>query len=131
RRGVSWRVCLRARRSQSRVDWPWLKCRRGCGASASPGIDSLAGNVTPSGLARKVADQLGPGVNIELPVDARKVTLDSLRTQEERGADLPVCLSFCDLERDLELLRGQLLEAADVPTAAKGLAARTQFGVSS
>jgi hypothetical protein len=54
-------------------------------------------------------DQLGARTDTELAVRPSEVEFDRLRAEEERRADLAVRLPFRDLQRDLELLRRQLV----------------------
>ena len=64
---------------------------------------------------------------LQLPVDAAQVELDRLVREEERGAHLAVRHPARHVERDLELLRRQLLLLPRL-AAAKRLAARAQLG---
>jgi hypothetical protein len=65
-------------------------------------------------------------VDVQLAIDAAEVELDRLVAEEERGADLLVGLSLGHLQRDLKLLRRQLLGLEGLP-AGERLAARPQL----
>ena len=60
-------------------------------------------------LGRQHARQLAAAADPELAVDRAEVVLDRLRAEEQRGGDLAVGAALGDLERDLELLGGQLV----------------------
>jgi hypothetical protein len=74
-----------------------------------------------------VVGQLGSRADAELAVDLGEVELDRLRRQEERGAGLAVRGPLGDEERDLELLRGQLVRSRR-PPGADGDAGGGEFG---
>src|SRR5262245_25933528 len=71
-------------------------------------------------------DEFGAGVDVELAVDARQMELDRLRAEKERRRNVAVRLSLSDLQRDLELLRGQLLGRREVASGDR-LSARSQL----
>src|SRR5512132_2296288 len=75
----------------------------------------------------KQLDQLGARVNAELPVRAAEVELDRLGAQEHPRPNLLVREPFHGRERDLELLRRQLLLRRGA-TSSHALAGRPQFG---
>jgi hypothetical protein len=58
---------------------------------------------------REPPDQLGPRGEVELPVDPGEMELHGLGADEERRPRLSVRLALGDLERDLELLGGELV----------------------
>ncbi len=57
----------------------------------------------------KAPDQLSSRVHVQLAVDPPQVELDRLVREEERCADLAVRHPPRDVERDLELLRRELV----------------------
>ena len=61
--------------------------------------------------------QLGPRVDPELLVDVAQVILDRLRTEEQLARGRPGGEALTEQQRDLDLLRGELIKRADVPPA--------------
>jgi hypothetical protein len=55
------------------------------------------------------SNKLRAAPNIELAVHTRQVKLDRLRTKEQGTRNFAICKSFCDLQRDLKLLRSQFV----------------------
>src|SRR3954463_15398763 len=75
-------------------------------------------------LSRKLLARVDP----ELPVDVAEVVLDGLRAQEQLGRRLARGVPVGEEHADLELLRGELVEARRVaPTCA--LAGGKEFRV--
>ncbi len=73
--------------------------------------------------------ELGAGSHSRLLEDVRKVRLDRLRAQEEPRGDVPIRQAGGDEPRNLELLRGQLVEGRRV-TPSRALAGRPELGPS-
>src|SRR4051794_21579516 len=70
--------------------------------------------------------ELLPRVDRELAIRVAEVVLDRLRAEEERRRGLPRRPSLGEQERDLELLRRQLVERARLPAPGR-LAGRGQL----
>ena len=66
-------------------------------------------------------------VDVELQVDVAQVVLDRLRAEEQRGGGLPRGLAAGQQQRDLQLLRGQLVDRARVAPPQR-LAGRRELG---
>src|SRR6185437_12842782 len=67
------------------------------------------------------------GVDVQLLVDVPEVILHGLGAQEQRGRGFPCCPPARQGQRDLQLLRGQLVDRARIPPQER-LAGGREFG---
>src|SRR5215207_7519226 len=84
---------------------------RGCLDRRSAGGARVSGSRLARGSG-ELLDERGARAQVELAVDAAQVEVDRLGAEEQGRADLPVGLALGGLERDLQLLRRQLLAVA-------------------
>ena len=116
RRRARWESLGRKARRDGRRTRAWVASRKRPDRSARA-RRSRSGELGLARAAGELPDQLAAGAHVELAEDAAQVEVDRLRAEEERGADLLVRLALGDVQRDLQLLRRQLVALARLAPA--------------